>query len=315
MDRSVEKNIKPIVIAADKNIHGTKYVKEFQFKSGHKVPIYEVLDCHGLNQIIGYIKLINKEYGKVFYRGQCNLHSTMLPSLYHKSNNVGYKNQANAKLNTIIKKTLADKRFMKEINLRADLDELKIIIEGMLQHYGINTRCIDAVDNHWIALWFGLNRYHSEYIGKNVYSSYTNRIQNAYQMLNRVTEELYYQYIILIAVDQGKESAGVVWGQDMITIDLRVALPSTFLRPHAQHGIVLKRRLHDSSCDFDISNNVVGILKVRNDLASLWLGDGELVKFRNLFPSQFHDHSYRVLLEREDLFRDDENSIVQYIYE
>lgn len=54
MDRSVEKNIKPIVIATDRNVHGTKYVKEFQFKSGHKVPIYGVLDCHGLNQIIGY---------------------------------------------------------------------------------------------------------------------------------------------------------------------------------------------------------------------------------------------------------------------
>jgi len=26
----------------------------------------------------------------------------------------------------------------------------------MLQHYGSSTRCMDFVDNHWIALWFGL---------------------------------------------------------------------------------------------------------------------------------------------------------------
>lgn len=59
----------------------------------------------------------------------------------------------------------------------------------------------------------------------------------------------------------------------------------------------------------------MGILKIRNDLANLWIGYGELAKFSNLFSSQFHDHAYRILLEREDLFRDSINSIVQYIYE
>ena len=128
-------------------------------------------------------------------------------------------------------------------------------------------------------------------------------------------KESCYQYVILIASDKGKEAFGVIFGNDILTVDLRVALPSTFLRPHAQHGIILKKRLHDCSYDFDISKSVVGILKIRNDLANSWLGDGELAKFSNLFPSQFHDHAYRILLEREDLFRDSTNSIVQYIYE
>lgn len=311
--------MKPVVLKADKRIDGTKYVETYKFKSGQEVPIYEILSCHGLNQMIGYVKLINKEYGKVFYRGQCNLHDTMLPSLYHKNRSAKYKGERNQRLNKIIKKTLADNEFMKEANLRKDLDEAPIIIEGMLQHYGIETRCIDAVDNHWVALWFGLNRYHGERIGDNVYASYTNRMKNVYQMIENerktADKESCYQYIILIAADQGKEAYGVVFGSDMLTVDLRVALPSTFLRPHAQHGIVLKKRLHDCLCDFDISENVVGILKIRNDLANLWLGDGELAKFSNLFPSQFHDLAYRILLEREDLFRDSVNSIVQYIYE
>ena len=34
--------------------------------------------------------------------------------------------------------------------------ELRVVIESMLQHYGSSTRCMDFVDNHWIALWFGL---------------------------------------------------------------------------------------------------------------------------------------------------------------
>lgn len=91
---------------------------------------------------------------------------------------------------------------MKEANLRNDLDEALIIIEGMLQHYGIETRCIDAVDSHWIALWFGLNKYHSERVGNSVYSSYTNRIKNVYQMFGneRKTDdkESCYQYVILM---------------------------------------------------------------------------------------------------------------------
>ena len=70
--------MKPVVIKPEKVISGTKYIENFKFKSRHEVPIYEVTDCSGLNQIIGYIKLINKSYGKVFYRGQCDLYDTCL---------------------------------------------------------------------------------------------------------------------------------------------------------------------------------------------------------------------------------------------
>ena len=98
----------PVVIKADERILGTRYVETYIFKSGHKVPVYEILNCHGLSQIIGYIKLINKHYGKVYYRGQCNLHDTMLPSLYHKSCSFKYMSKRNQKLNEIIKNTLLD---------------------------------------------------------------------------------------------------------------------------------------------------------------------------------------------------------------
>ena len=32
----------------------------------------------------------------------------------------------------------------------------KIVVEAMLQHYGVRTYCHDFVDNHWTALWFSL---------------------------------------------------------------------------------------------------------------------------------------------------------------
>lgn len=312
--------MKPVVIKPEKVISGTKYIENFKFKSRHEVPIYEVTDCSGLNQIIGYIKLINKSYGKVFYRGQCDLYDTMLPSLYHGNQSLNIMQNKNKRLNKIIINALKDKKISKETHLKADDPLSLIVMEGMLQHYGINTRCIDAIDNHWIGLWFGLNKYYTERIGNVTYATYTNRMKNCYQLFNDMkiaSEELssFYQYLILLAADKKEENNGVVKGEDLITVDLRVALPSTFLRPHAQHGVILKKNLHKDNCDFDISNNVVGILKIRNDKAQMWLGDGELVKFNNLFPSQFHDYAYRILLEREDLFNDGVNSIVQYIYE
>lgn len=311
--------MEPVVIRPNKSIKGTRYIDTYKYKSGQEVPIYDVLNCHGLNQIIGYIKLINKSYGKVYYRGQCSLHNTMLPSLYHSCLPSEY-NGRNRKLNDMIKKILNDDRFMREVNLNKTVDYASIIIEGLLQHYGIQTRCIDAVDNHWIALWFGLNKYHSERVGDIIYASYTERLRNCYQIfenekLEEENRKSDYQYIILIAADYRRESNGVIIGYDMLTVDLRVALPSTFLRPHAQHGIILHRHLHDSTSNFDISKSVVGILRIRNDMAYSWLGNGGLVKFSNLFPSQFHDLSYRIMLERTDLFCDGKNSIVHYIYE
>ncbi|WP_024295020.1 FRG domain-containing protein [Lacrimispora indolis] len=308
---------KPKVLGKN-NIRGTIYVDDFKFSSGHSAPIYEVFDCHGLNKIIGYAKLLNQEYGKVYYRGQCNLYESLLPSLFHeKTNKSGMKI---SKLKKIINASLNDKKFSKEIHLNKDNKNSYDIIEGMLQHYGINTRCIDAVDNHWIALWFGLNKYYCQSIGKITYATYINRIKNNYssEMITRILkgdDPLRYQYVMLIAADSNEAINGVENGNDIITIDLRIALPSTFLRPHAQHAIILKKRLHDNSCDYDISRNVVGILKVRNDIVYSWLGDGELVKFNNLFPSPFYDNAYRILLQRDDLFNDGKNSIVRYTYD
>lgn len=43
----------------------------------------------------------------------------------------------------------------------------KIITEAAFQHYGAKTYCVDFVDNHWTALWFGL--YHWDEVEKTYY--------------------------------------------------------------------------------------------------------------------------------------------------
>lgn len=46
----------------------------------------------------------------------------------------------------------------------------KLVVEAVLQHYGATTYCVDFVDNHWTALWFGLYKWdktNSRYLLRN----------------------------------------------------------------------------------------------------------------------------------------------------
>lgn len=55
-------------------------------------------------------------------------------------------------------------------------------------------------------------------------------------------KESMYQYLLLIAVSKSETASdnGIKIGDDTISVDLRSTLPSTFLRPHAQHGWTIK---------------------------------------------------------------------------
>ena len=59
-----------------------------------------------------------------------------------------------------------------------------MVIEAVLQHYGAKIFCVDFVDNHWTALWFGLYQWNSqenkyerrennEILGRSEYITYT----------------------------------------------------------------------------------------------------------------------------------------------
>lgn len=63
-----------------------------------------------------------------------------------------------------------------------------------------------------------------------------------------------------------------------------------------------------------MAENVIGIIRIRTDLAAQWLGNGKLLSVENLFPSPAFDQGYDVLLSRKDLFEDTINTIAKYIY-
>lgn len=299
-----------------KNIKGCMPVgtKQYYLSTGTSrlVPIYEVFTYAGFNQLIGYVQYKYKKE-KILYRGQCVLHNNSIPSIYRGRKIQSSQTTARNRLQRIIKKILNDKKFKKTFgahNHKFSQDENEMI-EALLQHYGVATRYIDVVDNHWIALWFGHYIYE---INKNGYARYVKR-----------SEDL-FQYIILFAIPMEDENrfyantcanarekvcAGVYKTKEVLVIDLRRACPSTFLRPHAQHGWLIRKN-KDELVDKDgLNKHIVGIIKINVGKVESWLGNGCLLSAQNLFPSPIDDEGYNIFLKRSDLFDD---KIVKYVY-
>ena len=315
------------------------------------VPIYEANSIYGLNQLVGYAKFINRDYGYVCYRGECRLHPTLKPSLYRHSQKLA---NANNKICEHINKIRKDAALRSELNLDDFGDnQEKYVVEGMLQHYGVPTRFVDVVDNLWVALWMG--QYACE-VKTNVktkvpYAHYFKRalpnvefdklavkiyeqwktvddypscsistsdiasiIDGVYP--NGIKESDLYQYIILLAIPYSDKrvSKGITVSKTHVLVDLRQALPSIFLRPHAQHGLVVRKRVGNSTGieQYDLATDVIGIVRIRLDKASNWLGDGILLTQENLFPAPAYDIGYDVLLNRRDLFTKSSYAITRY---
>jgi len=300
------------------SIDGAEYKESFRFNCGNDVPVYEVSTVHALNQIIGYAKFNNQSYGNVYYRGERKLHESIKPSLFRDCKTI---EKASDRLAIIIKAVTKDPKMQNELKLNPGREADKHRIEGLLQHYGIPTRFIDVVDNHWIALWMGLHQLEKPR-KLNQYYHYSKRSIPLVEFAKGtpVSDELLFQYILLIAVPFAERNScsGIKKSTDYLEVDLRQALPSIFLRPHAQHGLVIRRIVHTdtdgSSPDaYDIAPAVIGIIKIRIDKAREWLGDGGLLTQDNLFPPPAYDHGYDLLLSRSDLFEETDCTIARFV--
>lgn len=312
----IHKKTPRMVLPPSSSIGGTSYVKNFKFINGPEVPIYEVTNMHAFNQIIGYAKFLNKGFGDVYYRGECKLHDTLLPALLRSGLHPDSRSE---KLNTVIRKYISDPKFAKVLGLDTrDTYSAENIVEGMLQHYGVPTRFVDVVDNHWIALWMGLNKC-QRIKQMATYYHYQQRTIPYVKLIQKedISDNDMFQYIVLIAVpgDSKRKNNGLFTSDNFVEIDLRQALPSVFLRPHAQHGLVIKRCPKDVclSKEYDIADSVIGILKIRIDNALSWIGTGTLLSQENLFPPPAYDNGYDILLHRNDILESSGFQIAHYV--
>lgn len=173
----------------------------------------------------------------------------------------------------------------------------KIVVESVLQHYGYKTTCLDLVDNVWVALWFGFYKYvENKGYSSGRYATYIPRIARDYECY--FSGYTHYQYIILFAIDEKLNVRGEIHDKPKknYAVDLREALPSIFIRPHAQHAWILKsyNTLMDERSDF--ANNVIGILRFKSNDVKKWLGNSELLSQNMLFPDPVADYGYDALL-------------------
>lgn len=124
-----------------------------------EIPVYDVPDMHTLNQLVGYVKHINAGEGTVLYRGQCKLYPEVIPSIRHEQDKYDENKE---RLKESVEATMRCLECLKFLGLRRPEIEgwklyQEVVIEAVLQHYGACTYSVDFVDNHWTALWFGLN--------------------------------------------------------------------------------------------------------------------------------------------------------------
>lgn len=241
------------------------------------VPIFHIGSYHDFNEIVGYAKFINGSLGTVLYRGQTEDYGSLVPS-GARAGKVPVSPSLTADI-------CADADMVKAFQLNdRSIDGWKeyqqVITEAIIQHYGGNTYCIDFVDNHWCALWFGANKFQKDH----------------YQIRTDDSENL---YVYLYLADTNTTAIrGMHIGEKSYVVDLRKAIPSFFQRPASQHGwVVRKRNILNGKCNYD--DGVIGVIEVNLSDAKRWLGNGELLSQENFFPSYEIDQGYRVLLERQ----------------
>lgn len=245
--------------------------------STNGVPLFHVSTFHDFNELVGYAKFLNGSLGTVLYRGQTKDYGSLVPSGARKGNE--------AVSTSLTSNICADDDMVKffqlnDRNIAGWIEYQQVITESIIQHYGGNTYCMDFVDNHWCALWFGVNEFHKDH--------YRTRTDDSANL-----------YVYLYVADTNTTAIrGMHIGEDTYIVDLRKALPSTFQRPASQHGwVVRKREIQDKKCNYD--DRVIGVIELNVADAKEWLGNGTLLSQENFFPSYNVDQGYRVLLERQ----------------
>ncbi|WP_353617972.1 FRG domain-containing protein [Synechococcus sp. CCY 0621] len=247
--------------------------------------VFDAPTSHSLIQAAGYLKYnLAKTIGQgVFFRGQCRLYKTLSPSLLRGVNDGPPSVRRRALLDALLSSIEVEASALRAVDLDCR--------EPLLQHYGIRTTWLDVVDNIWIALWFACHTARSVGLPEE-YLHFEKRIPNP-----RVNQE--YAYVLLLASAYSTPvhgKPGRFKDDRSETIDLRTAVPSHFVRPHAQHGLLVRRLSNTGQPVSDQLALHVGTIRVRLEAALDWLGDASTLTTHSLFPPAFYDYGYRELL-------------------
>lgn len=258
------------------------------------VTVLTVDELPTLVQAVGYLKYSSG--GKTYLRGQADLHGGRMEATLLRGN-VRRVERGKA-INSLISSTSAWQCAHKDHKQVDCLEKLKqgprsrqsllsagvprFAAEPLLQHYGLQTRWLDVVDNLWIALWFACHWFDG--------------VPGYRHPVKRTLHDGRQEYVYVVSVGLRGEATdiapGVVKfaGRGRVT-DLRESVPSYYLRPHAQHGLLI--RPHED----DYLNLELAALRIPLAKALDWLGSSVLLSPFAMFPPPSIDVGYRRLLE------------------
>lgn len=247
------------------------------------VNVLHAEEPHALVMAAGYLKfkLAKSSSEGIYFRGQRKLYGSLVPTLYRGLT----AQKAQSKKHTALAGLLT--KFRKSGNIFDSFGEYAH--EPLLQHYGISTSWIDLVDNVWVALWFACHR--AMTIGK------ASEFVHFERRLPSDSEK--FAYILLVGADiasRSRHKPGYYFGDNTELVDLRMAAPSVFLRPHAQHGLLFRKKGDEGGRSMDYADQVRGIIRVDLAKAIDWLGTGKMVNTHSLFPPPYYDNGYQILL-------------------
>jgi FRG domain len=243
--------------------------------------IFKVQDTHALIQAAGYLKHIrgcnNSEL--IYFRGESKLYPSLPPTAFR-----GMQKQRGS-ANAINRINAAIKQFARPLGSTGAYAH-----EALLQHYGLKTTWIDLVDNIWVALWFACHTAHTRgSCGE--YLHFERRVPR-----KDPTSKAYILLVAADAVAPDPKKPGFYSGSNTELLDLRIAAPSVFLRPHAQHGLLMRRRGNTVERPLDYSSQTRGILEIDLTDALEWLGNSTALSTHSLFPPPSYDNGYGNLL-------------------
>lgn len=272
--------------------------------------VMDIKTLEALTQIIGYVKYkySTGEAGKeirVYFRGQAKHYClggipSLFPSLFRGIQSNGAANKRIQELDEFLQKRdeiflgkgKNDKNTKKKDNFPENLRK------PVLQQYGMCTDWLDVVDNVWVALWFASHS--PQTFPKNDCTQSTRKITK-FECYQPSSEEYSYVYLIVVENVVYKE-VGFFEEKDTCSsteiVDLRMGLPSIYLRPHSQHGLMLRRKTIEKDSDINYQDHLALVLRIKTKKILKWLGTSPLTSFPYLFPSPVFDLGYGILLHR-----------------
>ncbi|MDM7829877.1 FRG domain-containing protein [Cellulomonas edaphi] len=280
--------------------------------------VLHVQDPHALTQAAGWLKFTSTG-GLVLFRGETRLHASTSSSALraHSGRSLnGWAREFREFVDELLRSKclcaqasptaprppfsfsyghLCTEKYDSRNGARSPIvsGTYRAAVEPLLQHYGLRTRWLDVVDNLWVALWFACHRQVT--VGG-----------QAHFLRRSVAQEGGDAMAYVVVMDTGPlRPAGIPGyqiGNDCRVIDLRYSVPSVYLRPHAQHGLLMApRALHNPEMsngpENSLNDRVAAHLRIRLGDALEWLGTGGMTSTYTLFPPATKDIGFKRLLE------------------